>query len=44
MTQRDVTWALVDVISYDCQWPPPDSENEVFGFTYSREVNEIAPA
>ena len=41
MTQRDVTWALVDVISYDYQWPPPDSENAVFGFTHSREVNEI---
>ena len=41
MTQRDVTWALVDVISYDYQWPPRDSENAVFGFTHSREVNEI---
>ena len=41
MTQRDVTWALVDVISYDYQWPPRDSEDVVFGFTHSREVNEI---
>ena len=41
MTQRDVTWALVDVISYDYQWPPRDSEDAVFGFTHSREVNEI---
>lgn len=41
MTQRDVTWALVDVISYDYQWPPRDSESAVFGFTHSREVNEV---
>ncbi|MDE2788189.1 MAG: hypothetical protein OXL37_16235 [Chloroflexota bacterium] len=41
MTQRDVTWALVDVISYDYLWPPHDSEDAVFGFTHSREVNEI---
>ena len=41
MTQRDVTWALVDVISYDYQWPPRDSEDAVFGFTHSHEVNEI---
>ena len=41
MTQRDVTWALVDVISYDYQWPQRDGENAVFGFTHSREVNEI---
>lgn len=41
MTQRDVTWALVDVISYDYQWPARDDENAVFGFTHSREVNEI---
>lgn len=41
MTQRDVTWTLVDVISYDYQWPSRDGENAVFGFTHSREVNEI---
>ena len=33
--------ALVDVISYDYHWPQRDSENVVFGFTHSREVNEI---
>ncbi|CAI7998144.1 hypothetical protein GBAR_LOCUS2336 [Geodia barretti] len=41
MTQRDVTWALVDVISYDHLWPPRDNEDAVFGFTHSREVNGI---
>ena len=41
MTQRDVTWAMVDVISYDYQWPPRDSEDAVIGFTHSREVNGI---
>ena len=41
MTQRDVTWALVDVISYDYHWPARDSESAVFGFTHSREINEI---
>lgn len=41
MTQRDVTSALVDIISYDYLWPPRDSEDAVFGFTHSREINEI---
>jgi hypothetical protein len=41
MTQRDITWALVDVISYEYLWPPRDSQDAVFGFTHSREVNEI---
>ena len=41
MTQRDVTWALVDVIRYDFRRPPRESENTVYGFTHSREVNEI---
>lgn len=41
MTQRDVTWALVDVISYEHLWPRRESEDVVFGFTHSREVNEI---
>ena len=41
MTQRDITWALVDIISYDYLWPTRDNEDVVFGFTHSREVNEI---
>ena len=41
MTQRDVTKVSVHVISYDYLWPPRDSENAVFGFTHSPEVNEI---
>ena len=41
MTQRDVTWALVDVVQYEYLNPPRDSENVVYGFTHSREVNEI---
>ena len=41
MTQRHVTWALVDMISYEYVPPPRDSENAVFGFTHNREVNQI---
>ena len=44
MTQRDITRALVDIIKYDYFWPSPDSEDAVYGFTHSMEVNAICAA
>lgn len=41
MTQREITWALVDIINYDYFWPTGDSTDPVYGFTHSIEVNEI---
>ena len=41
MTQRDITRVLVDIIKYDYFWPSIDSENAVYGFTHSMEVNAI---
>ena len=41
MTQRDITRALVDIIKYDYFWPSVDSEDAVYGFTQSMEVNAI---
>ncbi len=41
MTQRDITRVLVDIIKYDYFWPPVDSEDAVYGFTHSMEVNAI---
>ena len=41
MTQRDVNWVLVDIIEYRHLWPTEDSEDAVYGFTHSFEVNAI---
>ena len=41
MTQRDVDWALVDIIEYHYRWPGSDNEDAVYGFTHSLEVNAI---
>ena len=41
MTQRDVTRALVDIIHYDYFWPSQESQDAVYGFTHSREVNGL---
>ena len=41
MTQRDIARVLVDIIRYDYFWPAPDSEDAVYGFTHSLEVNAI---
>ncbi len=41
MTQRDVTWALVDIITYHYFWPNQESQDAVYGFTHSYEVNAI---
>ena len=41
MTQRDITRVLVDIIRYDYFWPASDSEDAVYGFTHSLEVNSI---
>ena len=41
MTQRDITRVLVDIIRYDYFWPVSDSEDAVYGFTHSLEVNSI---
>ena len=41
MTQRDITRVLVDIIKYDYFLPSIDSENAVYGFTHSMEVNAI---
>ena len=34
-------FSLVDIIKYDYFWPPVDSEDAVYGFTHSMEVNAI---
>ncbi len=41
MTQRDVRWALVDIITYHYFWPNQESQDAVYGFTHSYEVNAI---
>ena len=41
MTQREIALALVGVITYDYVWPTAESEDAVFGFTHSLEVNGI---
>jgi hypothetical protein len=41
MAQRDITEVLVDIIKYEHLWPTEDSEDAVFGFTHSLEVNSI---
>ena len=41
MTQRDIIHVLVDIIEYNYFWPVADSEDAVFGFMQSLEVNEI---
>ena len=41
MTQRDIDHVLVDIINYDYFWPEHESQNAVFGFTHSREVNRL---
>ena len=41
MTQREISHALVDVIRYDYFWPRSESEDAVYGFTHSQEVNAI---
>lgn len=41
MTQREINHSLVDVIRYDYFWPRNESEDAVYGFTHSQEVNAI---
>ena len=41
MTQRDMDSVLVDIIEFDYLWPPEESEDAVYGFTHSFEVNSI---
>ena len=41
MTERDITYVLVDIIKYDYLRPPIDDEDAVYGFTHSREINAI---
>ncbi len=41
MTSRDIGNVLVDIIKYDYFWPDVESQDAVYGFTHSREVNAI---
>ena len=41
MKQRDMAPMLVDIIKYDYCCPPIRSEDAVYGFTHSMEVNAI---
>ena len=41
MTQRDIDSVLVDIIEFNYFWPPEESEDAVYGFTHSFEVNSI---
>lgn len=41
MTQREITWGLVDIIDYNYFWPPREGRDAVYEFTHSLEVNEI---
>ena len=41
MTNRDIKSALVDIIQYNYFWPGAESEDAVYGFTHSQEVNDI---
>ena len=41
MTTRDIKSALVDIIQYNYFWPDAESNDAVYGFTHSREVNCI---
>ena len=41
MTQREITHSLVEVIRYEYFHPESGSQDAVYEFTHSREVNDI---
>ena len=41
MTQREITHSLVEVIQYEYIHPESGSQDAVYAFTHSREVNDI---
>ena len=41
MVNREIDWALVDVIKLDYFWPPEVDRDVIYDFTHSLEVNAI---
>ena len=41
MTQREITHSLVEVMQYEYFHPESGSQDAVYGFTHSQEVNAI---